>query len=196
MLSRAAPGGRLSRGRRWTGTVDGDRGNTALSVDAARLLKTQDAGYLRTARNVAAREARRLEERAVLAAQFAGETGVDMEDDEEEDDEDELEAGRTRTRRAQPRKIVFVDPADLDGIDDDGDRNPDGGATGPDGEANGPAEKAARLRRKLQSARKRLRALTDAETELDLQRARMAKTPTVGGVTKRGRKFKIRERKR
>ena len=41
-----------------------------------------------------------------------------------------------------------------------------------------------------------MKALTDAEEALELQRAKMAKSPTVGGVNKQGVKFKIRERKR
>jgi U3 small nucleolar RNA-associated protein 11 len=40
MLSRAGPGNRLSNGRSWTGTIDGDRGNAAMSMEAVRLLKT------------------------------------------------------------------------------------------------------------------------------------------------------------
>jgi len=201
MLSRAAPGSRLSEGRRWTGTVAGDRGNKSLGVDAVRLLKTQDAGYVRTARSVAAKAVRRLEERAVLAGQWAGEADAALRDDEGDGDEDEDDdedgenrfAGRqARTRQKPPRRIVFVDPAELEGMGDDDDDDRGKGAPPKDGQA----EKAARLRRKLQNARKRLRALTDASTELDLQRARMSKTPTVGGVTKRGNRFKIRERKR
>jgi U3 small nucleolar RNA-associated protein 11 len=48
----------------------------------------------------------------------------------------------------------------------------------------------------LDVARERLKALTQAEEALDLQRAKMAKSPTVRGVNKHGVKFKVRERKR
>ena len=43
-----------------------------------------------------------------------------------------------------------------------------------------------KMQRRLQNARKKLKALARAENELELQRARMAKTATVGGVTKSG----------
>jgi U3 small nucleolar RNA-associated protein 11 len=57
-------------------------------------------------------------------------------------------------------------------------------------------KEAARLEAKLTIARQRLKALTEAEEALDMQRAKMAKTATIGGVNKNGVKFKIRERKR
>jgi U3 small nucleolar RNA-associated protein 11 len=57
-------------------------------------------------------------------------------------------------------------------------------------------KEADKLEAKLTVARERLKALTDAEEALELQRAKMAKLPTVGGVTKQGVKFKVRDRKR
>ncbi|TPX17248.1 uncharacterized protein E0L32_003366 [Thyridium curvatum] len=207
MLSRKGPGGFVSKGKRWTGTVDGDRGNRAMDVDTVRLLKTQDVGYLRTMRNVLAKEVRELEQRAIMAGALAD--GAQDEDDEAEDEEEEFSAGSRR----KPKKIVFVDDADEQtqaagtgtgtGQDDDDmdlDSEDDDGAEAKDDskktEAERKADMAARLRRKLQNARKQLKALTEAENELELQRARMAKTATVGGITKAGKKFKIRERKR
>jgi len=53
-----------------------------------------------------------------------------------------------------------------------------------------------KLESKLDTARERLKALTEAEEALELQRAKMAKSPTMGGVNKQGVKFKVRERKR
>ncbi len=83
----------------------------------------------------------------------------------------------------------------FDGFDDEqGGEEPAGAATGI--MVDRQAEKAARLRRKLHNAKKRLKTFAEAEQALDLQRARMAKTPTVGGVTKRGKKVQVRERKR
>jgi U3 small nucleolar RNA-associated protein 11 len=58
------------------------------------------------------------------------------------------------------------------------------------------AKEADKLEARLTVARERLKALTEAEEALELQRAKMAKSPTVGGVTKQGLKFKVRERKR
>ncbi len=206
MLSgRNGPGTRLSRGKKWTGTVDGDRGNRAMDVDTVRLLKTQDMQYMRTVRNHAVKEVRTLEERAILATSLSG----GGERQEEYDDDDEQE--RVQWRPARPNKIVFAYPGDDDNGENaemhdadkgdlEGSRDGDSGAAEvEDDEApttDRQAEKAARLRRKLHNAKKRLKALTDAERGLDMQRARMAKTATVGGITKRGKTFKIRERKR
>jgi U3 small nucleolar RNA-associated protein 11 len=53
-----------------------------------------------------------------------------------------------------------------------------------------------KLETRLDVAWERLKALTQAEEALDLQRAKMAKSPTVRGVNKQGVKFKVRERKR
>jgi U3 small nucleolar RNA-associated protein 11 len=196
MLSRSGPGGRLSKGKGWTGTVDGDRGNKSLDVETARLLKTQDMAYLRTVRTHLLKEVKELEERAVLAGAWAGEHGR-VGADEEEGDEDGVQVKR-------PRKIVFVDPDQEDGNqpeEEDGDQRdsdaePEPGDEDQPTQASTAADKAARLRRQLQAARRKLRALTTAEAELEMQRGRMAKTATSGGVTKSGRVIKVRTRKR
>lgn len=211
MLSRGKfSANRLQGGRRWTGTVAGDRGNKALDTDTVRLLKTQDVGYLRTMRNVVAKEVKDLEQKAVIAGAFAG---VDVNEEAEEEDEDsaseEDEAPRSSGAKSKPKKIVFADSAEErekitprqgDNGDDDNDMDMDNASEKSDDE-KGTAETqreqtAERLRRKLQTARKKLKALTDAENELEMQRARMAKTATVGGITKNGKKIKVRERKR
>lgn len=57
-------------------------------------------------------------------------------------------------------------------------------------------KESGKLKARLELAKERLKILTEAEEALDLQRAKMAKPPTVGGVNKQGVKFKIRERKR
>src|SRR3569833_189608 len=203
MLSRGkGPGSKLARGKRWTGTVDGDWGKRALDVDTVRLLKTHDMGYIRTVRNHAAKELRELEERAIIASAFSGGASEDDEIagpkrqklakitfvDQEEMPSQELDG--------QEADVNMQDAADSDGFEDFGDDDDDDEDEGEAPERDVRAEKAARLRRKVENARKRLRALAEAENELDLQRARMAKTPTIGGVTRRGNKFKVRERKR
>lgn len=199
--------GKLAAGKKWDGTVAGDRGNKALDMDTVRLLKTQDIGYLRTVRNVVAKEVRELEQKAVIAGAFAG-----VEDDEDEKEEDNFDsdedfAPRKSKPQSKPKKIVFAtsgeeleeklpEPADsgddMD-MDDDGSEKLD---NEKDREARKRAQNAERLRQKLRNARKKLKALTDAENELELQRARMAKTATVGSITKRGQKIKVRERKK
>ncbi|OIW22094.1 U3 small nucleolar RNA-associated protein 11 [Coniochaeta ligniaria NRRL 30616] len=185
MLSRRGPGSTLTRTRKsFTGAVDGDRGNKAMDMDTVRLLKTQDVGYLRTVRNVVAKEVRELEER-----------------EDDEDSEDEAPA----KRKTGAKKIVFLeDEAEREQIleekeeeDDDEDEEMD---DDDDDEADEKADRKARhlekLRKRLQNARRKLKALDNAEHELEIQRAKMAKTATYGGITKSGKKIKIRERKR
>lgn len=202
--------------RKWTGTVAGDRGNTALDIDTVRLLKTQDIGYLRTVRNIAAKEVRDLEERAVVAGAFAGldVNDKDQEDESESDWDSDLDDDAQRKAakpRAKPKKIVFADSVaeveqnipdqddnsdvNMDSEDDD-DGSEHGNKKKKNLEARKREQNAERLLRKLQTARKKLKALTAAENELELQRAKMAKTATVGGITKSGKKIKVRERKR
>ncbi|KAH8682203.1 small-subunit processome [Xylariales sp. PMI_506] len=216
MLSRSGPSTIGSKkGKRWTGTVDGDRGNRALDVDAVRLLKTQDIGYLRTVRNTAAKEVRTLEERVVgMGGSLDAKAAAAAEEDDDDDDDDWLDD--EGPARKKPRKIVFAEGLEereeriattADNVDDNVDD--DEGEDDQDAESDGAEEKnpeklraeqrqriLLKLQRRLVNARKKLKTLTRTENELELQRARMAKTSTVGGVTKSGKKFKVRERKR
>jgi U3 small nucleolar RNA-associated protein 11 len=157
-------------GKNRTGTVNGDRGNEVLSQNAARLFKTQDLGYVRTMRNKAFKEVEELEKRS-KGIQGEGKKIIFVGDEEE-----------------QRRKLEDVD------MDEDEDQDEDDKAAR---RLRKMQEKEAdKLEAKLTVARERLKALTDAEEALELQRAKMAKSPTVGGVTKQGVKFKVRERKR
>jgi U3 small nucleolar RNA-associated protein 11 len=169
MMSRKGP---ATTGKNRTGTVNGDRGNEVLSQNAARLFKTQDLGYVRTMKNKALKEVEELEKRS---------KGI----------------------KGEGKKVVFVgdegeQKQKLENVEMEEE----------DGENEGEDDKEARRLRKMQQkeadklearltvARERLKALTEAEEALELQRAKMAKSPTVGGVTKQGVKFKVRERKR
>ncbi|KAI0126381.1 small-subunit processome [Xylariales sp. AK1849] len=200
MLSRSGPSTVASKGKRWTGTVDGDRGNRALDVDAVRLLKTQDIGYLRTARNGASKEVRQLEERVVgMGGSLEGKRPAGDSEDDDDGWEDEAPA------RKKPRKVIFTD-----GIEEMQERiaaeaEKEAAESDDDGLGEQNPEKLRaeqrqrlllRLQNRLANARKKLKVLSTAENALEVQRGRMAKTPTVGGVTKSGKKFKIRERKR
>ncbi|KAH8757406.1 U3 small nucleolar RNA-associated protein-like protein Utp11 [Hyaloscypha finlandica] len=167
MMSRKGP---ATMGKNRTGTVNGDRGNEVLSQNAARLFKTQDLGYVRTMRNKALKEVEELEKRS-KGIQGEGKKIIFVGDEEE-----------------QRRKLEGVD------MDEDEDQDEDNKAAR---RLRKMQEKEAdKLEAKLTVARERLKALTDAEEALELQRAKMAKSPTVGGVTKQGVKFKVRERKR
>ena len=159
-------------GKNRTGTVNGDRGNEVLSQTAARLFKTQDLGYVRTMRNKALKEVDELEKRS-KGIKGEGKKVIFVGDEEE-----------------QRQKL---ENADME-VDEDEDQDED------DKEARRlrklQQKEADKLETRLTVARERLKALTEAEEALELQRAKMAKSPTVGGVTKQGVKFKVRERKR
>ncbi|KAK6194126.1 hypothetical protein LQW54_011767 [Pestalotiopsis sp. IQ-011] len=214
MLSRQGPQGVLSKGKRWNGTVDGDRGNRAMSVDEVRLLKTQDVGYVRTVRNAAAKDVRLLEERVVGLGGSLDVKVVDGDNMDEDDDDDDDWLDGEGPARKKPKKIVFADGAEeredrIAGVledGDDGDEDDDISLDGEDAGKKTDSEKARaeqrerlllKLQRRLAQARKRLKVLSTAESELEVQRAKMSKTQTSSnGVTKMGKKFKVRERKR
>lgn len=63
-------------------------------------------------------------------------------------------------------------------------------------EAERKAQNLEKLQTKLRNAKKKLKSLIDAEHELEIQQAKMAKTATSGGITKTGRRIKVKERKR
>jgi U3 small nucleolar RNA-associated protein 11 len=196
MMSRKGPGASITRGKAFTGKVDGDRGNKAMDVDTVRLLKTQDLGYIRTMRNVAAKELRDLEERFVLAG------GTEQAGDGDDSDDDD-DMGFSSSQPQKPKRIVFFDGAEereqaLERVEDedeameDEDELDDEKAT----TARRKAQNLEKLQGKLKAAKKKLKTLKDAEYELELQKAKMAKTATSGGITKSGRRMKVRERKR
>ncbi|KAF4503738.1 U3 small nucleolar RNA-associated 11 [Fusarium agapanthi] len=198
MMSRKGPGSRIQDGKRWSGTVEGDRGNKAMDVETVRLLKTQDLGYIRTMRQVVAKEAARLEEQVVLTRGF--DKLDEDEDDEDEGSDSEFDFATAPSRPKEPRKIVFMDDEEqretiLDLEDeDDADKTVDDDKKKEDDFER--AKALRRLRRQLENARKKLKALTDAEGELEIQRAKMAKTATSGGTTRKGKKIMVRTRKR
>ena len=209
-MSRKGPGSRIQNGRKWTGTVEGDRGNTSMDVDVVRLLKTQDLGYLRTMRQVTMKEVGKLEEQVVLTRGFDHLDEDDEEEGAEDEDDDEEYSNRLAmpAKPKAPRKILFMDDEeerdeameaqmpDEEHDDDDGGPSGRGGEHKPEELESEKAKSVRRLRRQLDQAKKRLRGLTDAESQLDVQRAKMAKTATSGGETRRGRKIMERKRKR
>ena len=193
MMSRKGPGASITRGKAFTGKVDGDRGNAAMDVDTVRLLKTQDLGYIRTMRNVAAKELRALEERFVLAG------GTEQAGDEGDDSDDDM--GVSTSQPQKPKRIVFFDGTEereqaLEQAEDEDEDDAMEDSDKQSGRARRKAENLEKLRGKLAAAKKKLKTLRDAEYELELQKAKMAKTATSAGVTKSGRRIKVRERKR
>jgi U3 small nucleolar RNA-associated protein 11 len=169
MMSRKGP---ATTGKNRTGTVNGDRGNEVLNQNAARLFKTQDLGYVRTMRNKALKEVEELEKRS-KGIKGEGKKIVFVGDEEE-----------------QRQKLEDVE---MEGSEDKAEDEEDKMAT----KLRKMQEKETdKLEARHTVAKERLKALTEAEEALELQRVKMAKSPTIGGVTKQGVKFKVRERKR
>ncbi|EXJ88095.1 hypothetical protein A1O1_05023 [Capronia coronata CBS 617.96] len=212
--------GMLSQGKAGLGKhkAAGDQSGP-LSHDAVKLLKTQDAGYLRTVAARGRKEIERLKEEVGLDAVTMG--GSMGKRKVFTDDEDVMATrGKKRTsdgevmdQAPQVSTIelgVEVDQtterADLVEPEDDSDSRPSKRtsnkalAAKQDAAARLRAERKKRKRiqemrvAKLEALRKRQREILAAADQLELQRAKMART--VGGVNKNGIKFKIRERKK
>lgn len=196
MMSSKGPSTAATGGRNRTGTVNGDRGNKALSQEAVRLFKTQDLGYVRTVRNQVQREVERLRQ-GVVGIETGGKKtvflnneeemrelrgedveGAEWDDDDEDDDEDEDMFSDEDFEEDEEVKEAISETAEQRRL------------------RKLREKERGKLESRLQAAEERLKALTQAEEALDLQRAKMAKTTTVGGVNKNGVKFKVRERKR
>lgn len=199
-MSRKGPGAKLTSGKAFTGKVEGDRGNKTLDINTVRLLKTQDIGYVRTMKQVVGKEVKRLEEQIVLTR------GLDRLDEEDEDDEEDsdsdFDAPPKGMRPQATRKITFLDTEEdrdlaLEEAEDQEAELEDNDNTEEKDKQEFEREKSLRrLRKQLDLARKKLKALTEAEEGLDVQKAKMAKTATSGGTSRRGKKLMVRARKR
>jgi U3 small nucleolar RNA-associated protein 11 len=199
-----------------------DRGNVALSTDVVKLLKTQDAGYIRTMLQVTRKEREELEQRLILEEQGGaralkdgqkakkGKHRVFVENEEEQEEFDpEAWFGRGEEIPAKAGEQVepqWTDDDEEDESQDEDTRQPKKMLSKKKLEAQ---ELAARQKKKfdktrlrsqtrtayrLEMVKKKERELMAAEEELEKQRAKMSNS--VGGVNKNGVKFKIRERKR
>ncbi|KAI0532247.1 small-subunit processome [Xylaria digitata] len=210
MLSRKGPATALSSGsKKWDGTVAGDRGNKSLDMNVVRLLKTQDMGYIRSVRNVAMKEVRKLEERAIA---LGGDIDNLLNNNEEYEDDMDLDfdfgdepSAKKTTPASKNKKIIFADGQDeredkiRQDMEQDSPEDDNENLEGVDSEKRTAEQKQRlleKLQRRLQNARKKQSVLAQAEQQLEVQRARMAKTATMGGVTKSGKKIKVRQRKR
>ncbi|KAG6131440.1 Small subunit (SSU) processome component [Claviceps purpurea] len=213
MMSRKGPGSRIQNGKRWDGTVEGDRGNKALSVETVRLLKTQDIGYIRTMRQVLVKEIARLEQQVVLTRGLDRLDDDDNDDDDGADDEDNDLSDDDMPMPSRPkaaRKIVFLDDEEerqgtmlerLEAEQEDHEEEENHAPGGDkdqeeDDEEFERARNLRRLKRQLANAKMKVQAFNDAEAALDVQRAKMAKTATSGGQSRRGKKLFVRARKR
>lgn len=172
MHSRKGVGSRLTRGKGFTGKVEGDRGNEGMDVDVARLLKTQDVAYVRTVGSGFAKEVEGLRRAVVLAKEGLG-----------ENDGEKI----VFAEGVEERDAVVAEERDND-EDEEGEEGGD--------ETEKKELRLEKLERRLAIAEKKLASVRRVERTLDLQRAKMAKTATSGGTTRKGAKLMVRKRKR
>ncbi len=200
-----------------------DRGNKSLSVDVVKLLKTQDVGYLRTMLQRVRREREKLEEAlqildgedSELRVLKEGQPGkgkhavfVDSVDEQKGfaaeswfgTDQEGLRRIYNRPRKASDSVDAPSDEEleDVDGIQDQSRSKHDIDVKTQDLKEQRVIRKqrkraqAAQLSR-LEGVKMRERDLLVALEETEEQRARMSNT--IGGINKKGVKFRVRERK-
>ena len=195
-----------------------DRGNKSLSIDSVKLLKTQDAGYLRVMAQKTRRAREKMEEelslnlekdmnRVVLSKDkhalgdpqhiaFVGSREEQKKSHLGQTYEDGIVAlhGRSPTSRQKGGKEI----EDERGICEKGSRTPTGTKAQKlkvDGVLKRRQKRNEESRKiKLAILKNRETDLIAAERELELQRAKISSN--VGGVTKAGLKWKVRERRR
>ncbi|KAL8832786.1 MAG: hypothetical protein Q9191_000058 [Dirinaria sp. TL-2023a] len=197
-----------------------DRGNTVLSHDAAKLLKTQDAGYLKTVAQQTRRAREKLEREYVLKdgkrAIVLGRALNAAEGQHiifAQSTEEQKKTYPINSIKKQTHGEVSESHHSDDSIQDNDNFGSDDSrpaaaqikshkALIPEAAAQKQAS-ALRKRRKrryeaqllrLKALQSREQDIVAAERELNLQRAKMSNS--VGGVNKAGVKFKVRERKR
>lgn len=199
-----------------------DRGNKPLSMDVVKLLKTQDAAYIRTMLQVIRKEREQLEQEIVLdddelrtlkdgSHAKNGKHTVFVGDKDEQKGfkpEEWFETSGDQLDRVwnRPRKNEEVSTTAMDIDEVESEDEPDKKLTKKQRQAMLEKEqeekklmkKRNRLHEKraahLEALKKKERDLMTAEEELEKQRAKM--NGTIGGVNKDGVKFKLRERKR
>ncbi|EEP82275.1 predicted protein [Uncinocarpus reesii 1704] len=199
-----------------------DGAQNSLSMETVKLLKTQDAGYLRVVGEKVRRQMEQVEQEIRLQDGLKGALSKNkvrgsLADHGDEDEDEELGG-----IRKVGSKVVFVESVEdqkdvVDGIsagDEDNNRNETLGRdrSSAQRKSKKQLETEARMRREVQAAKKQkkraaesrlkrldalkkqYRDIVSAEQELDLQRGKMENS--VGGVNKYGVKWKVRERKR
>jgi U3 small nucleolar RNA-associated protein 11 len=196
-------------------TVDGvkigDRGNKALSHEVVLLLKTQDVGYLRTTLQKTRVERQKLESALVLdngeeetRVKLLGQDAMPSRKKvfvDSADEQQQFVKGRIKLNTAyNVDNSEDSEDGEIEAVSDDGSFNgfedlDDLDDTTPDDEDQSAVSQSRSSQLKmLQALKKREEELTIATRKVELQRARMSNS--IGGVNKKGVKFKIRERKR
>jgi U3 small nucleolar RNA-associated protein 11 len=199
----------------------GDRGNKALSMGAVKLLKTQDAGYVRTMLQATRKEREKLEDEVVLGKNSVrtlkeadgATTGSHMVFVDSVEEGKQFQPEEWFGTTAEGLSRVWNRPRDSAAAQEEAhDEAEERQGTSASKLSRKQHEiETAKLKEELTLKRKRERAqesrtsrlealkarerdLRSVENELETQRAKMA--GTIGGVNRRGVQFKIRERKR
>lgn len=219
-----------------------DRGNPVLSHDAVKLLKTQDAGYLKTIAQTTRKKRERLEEEILVQEGLKGLKGqqdgrkhlIFVESKEEQknvierlkglkadnDDGKFFHSSIPPNNNSPPPppwrtaevRFGFRSSLRADEIHITGSENEERPQLDRQSNTTGKQKKdlpILKTERRLRKLRKRAqegrlsrlkllktreKELTVAERELELQRAKLSNS--IGGVTKAGFKWKVRERKK
>nr|POE79422.1 u3 small nucleolar rna-associated protein 11 [Quercus suber] len=187
MLNSSSEGGR-KRARREEG--NGGPGEK-LSHDALRLMKTQDAGYLRTVLQHTKAERKAVEEEVMMQREIRKQGKIGQRVVFGEDD---VVGALPETAGKSGRMLDDEDDA-FEDLPSEGDNLESDDVT--EDETEDDKKKRHRLEvdtRKLHALEERETQLSLALRELENQRARM--NGSVGGVNKHGVKFKVRQRKK
>jgi U3 small nucleolar RNA-associated protein 11 len=191
MVSNKSQGG-VKVAKRGESNAGGASGT--LGLDVVKLMKTQDVGYLRTVLQKTRKDKERLSEEVVAVA-----TGVKTvpSDKRVVFGEDGEQIQTTETVKGVDSDNGF--DMDLDGLDDVEDDS----QSEEEDENLTPEERAVkdRQRHALEVKRKKLGALIEQERKLnaalqEVEHQRDKMNGNVGGVNKKGVKFKPRQRKR
>ena len=200
MLSRTGGNITVRNQGKSTGTIDGKRESQVLSQEAVRLYKTQDAGYIRTMMNQIRKEVEVLEMRSKGFRGF-GNGGQRIEGSGKKvifcEGEEDVRI-RTEGLEQEKDEDEDMDDDDIDFSDAESVQDEKEDPTLTEQERairHMQKREQRRVESKLRLARERLKALTQAEEALEMQRLKMNKSPGTGGVTKNGAKFRIRTRK-
>ncbi|KAL8657784.1 MAG: hypothetical protein Q9226_001569 [Calogaya cf. arnoldii] len=196
-----------------------DRGNVSLGQDAVKLLKTQDAGYIRTVIQQTRRTREKMEQEYLLMSGgsvkvLGGEDGAEQGNHvvfaDNTEEQRSLSARHSTGKTASSAKDRMDQPTRKDFNQDSLDSSD---KTPPDSrqlmlkkaqalQALRQDRAVRKLRKrdnetrqsKLSALRTREKELLATEEQLEHQRARMSSS--IGGINKAGVKWKVRERKR
>lgn len=195
-----------------------DRGNPVLSQEAVKLLKTQDSGYLRTMLQKTRRALEKREQEFILHEEQGAEllaSSIDLGPGQHivfVGSREEQKQRLLRKANSNPNDVgqSLKDHSEMDGLDPAEQNLARSTPRKPKSRRALEREELAKKeetilrkkhkkeqearRSKLAALKAREKDLMDAENELELQRAKMSNS--VGGLTKAGLKWKIRERKK